>query len=99
MNEFVLYAMYASPLTRHTHQRFTAIDYKFKYVINNRPTWVQNSCPGSLTGVAWYGWARKWGVKGTMVDSGGTLLFMVSISNEMGLKLNPATNKNDVTYL
>ncbi len=30
---------------------------KSEYVINQRPIWVQNGCPGSITGVAWYGWA------------------------------------------
>ena len=43
---------------------------KSEYAINTRPIHVRNCCPGSITGVAWYGWARDWCARGPGFDSG-----------------------------
>ncbi len=41
---------------------------KFEYNINHRLSWVRNGCPGCVTGVAWYGWARNWRTRGPGFD-------------------------------
>ncbi len=49
------------------------------------PVHIQSCCPGSVTGVAWYGLARDWCARGSGFDSRGEPLFLrVSLSNEKG---------------
>ncbi len=46
--------------------------------------WVRNGCPGSVTGVAWYGWARDWGARGHGFDSDRNPYLQVLISHDIG---------------
>ncbi len=76
-----------------------------EYIITTGLIHVQKCCPGSVTGVAWYGWARNWYKRGPGFDSAGNRAPFWGVSfkwdrleREYSDKVLGLTQAYDITY-